>query len=63
MTASSILEVAQFEITPGSEAAFEAAIAQAFIYLQQTDGYQKSTNCSAVWSTLSNTYCSFSGDP
>ncbi|MFS8781407.1 antibiotic biosynthesis monooxygenase family protein [Synechococcus sp. W55.1] len=40
MTASPVLEVARFEITPSSEAAFEAAIAQAFIYLQQTDGYQ-----------------------
>lgn len=41
MNPSPVLEVAQFEVSPGSEAAFEAAIAQAFVYLQQTDVYRQ----------------------
>lgn len=41
MNPSPVLEVAHFEVSPGSEAAFEAAIAQAFVYLQQTDGYRQ----------------------
>ncbi len=41
MSPSPVLEVAQLEVLPGSEAAFEAAIAQAFVYLQQTEGYQQ----------------------
>lgn len=49
MNTAPVLEVAQLEVTPGSEAAFEAAIGQAFVY-------NGSTNCSAVWSTPSNIY-------
>ncbi|MCF2969850.1 antibiotic biosynthesis monooxygenase [Synechococcus sp. Nb3U1] len=41
MSTSPVLEVAWLEITPGSEAVFEAAIVQAFVYLQQTDGYRQ----------------------
>ncbi|MEN9236623.1 MAG: antibiotic biosynthesis monooxygenase family protein [Thermostichus sp. DG_1_6_bins_120] len=41
MSDSPILEVAQLQVNPGSEAAFEAAIDQAFAYLRQTDGYQQ----------------------
>ncbi len=34
-----ILEIAQIYIKPGTQSAFEAAIEQAYPYLQQTEGY------------------------
>lgn len=37
MNTAPVLEVDQLEVTPDLEAAFEAAIGQAFVYLQQTD--------------------------
>lgn len=39
MSPDPILEVVIFEIKLGESAGFEAAIAQAFAFLQQTEGY------------------------
>ncbi|MDX2270510.1 MAG: antibiotic biosynthesis monooxygenase [Cyanobacteriota bacterium] len=36
-----VLEIAILEIKPGTTAAFEVAIAQAFPYLTQTEGYRR----------------------